>query len=281
MDVMTTLAVQKLGRLMLRITAATAAVAFSNRMEGSPSSPSYSPATEPYSGDAGVGGTASNDSGPPESRCLERRGSNSLMGPRRADACSATSIHSPAAILERATFMSRSFFSPPSERDEGVLTDSCVGRAVSSRPSIISGRQGNPISLPKIYLRQANAFAPDHVMRRRFPAEWRSRRQQARVWPQWPWRAPSCSRSMLLRLLALRATRQPTQLSRDWWGSLPRTRSAPRCYYGALEPMGRTVNGDVHNALSCRGNQADSAGCAHPALKPRLAAPPAQPCLRR
>ncbi|MBM7487661.1 hypothetical protein ACVWWI_006782 [Bradyrhizobium sp. USDA 3686] len=30
-----------------------------------------------------------------------------------------------------------------------------------------------------------------------------------------------------------------------------------------LEPMDGTVNGDVHDALSCRGNQADSAGCAH------------------
>ncbi|MBW5436131.1 hypothetical protein FXB41_15585 [Bradyrhizobium canariense] len=36
---------------------------------------------------------------------------------------------------------------------------------------------------------------------------------------------------------------------------------------GTLERIGGTVSGDVHNALSCRGNQVDSAGCAHPALK--------------
>lgn len=35
------------------------------------------------------------------------------------------------------------FFSRSSERNEGVLTELCVGRTVSSRPSIIAGRQGS------------------------------------------------------------------------------------------------------------------------------------------
>lgn len=63
--------------------------------------------------------------------------------------------------------MPEAFFSSPSERKEGALTESCVGRALR-RPSIIPGRQDYPITsmkVPKIHLRQAKAFAPDHVMR--------------------------------------------------------------------------------------------------------------------
>lgn len=36
---------------------------------------------------------------------------------------------------------------------------------------------------------------------------------------------------------------------------------------GTLERMGGTVSDDVHNAIGCRGNQVNSVGCAHPALK--------------
>ncbi|MDH2399108.1 hypothetical protein QCM77_03910 [Bradyrhizobium sp. SSUT18] len=53
------------------------------------------------------------------------------------------------------------FFSRSSERNEGVLIESCVGRTVSSRPSFIAGRQGYPITSMKVQqinLRQAKAF---------------------------------------------------------------------------------------------------------------------------
>ncbi|MET4019765.1 hypothetical protein ABIB73_005316 [Bradyrhizobium sp. F1.4.3] len=57
--------------------------------------------------------------------------------------------------------MPEAFFSRSSERNEGVLTEPCVGRTVSSRPSIIAGRQGYPITsmkTQKINPCQAKAF---------------------------------------------------------------------------------------------------------------------------
>lgn len=60
MDVTTTLKVQKLGRMMLRLDEAPAAAfAFSDRVDGSPWSPTFSPVAKSYSGDARVGGSAS------------------------------------------------------------------------------------------------------------------------------------------------------------------------------------------------------------------------------
>lgn len=117
MDVTTTLKVQKLGRMMLRLDEAPAAAfAFSDRVDGSPWSLTFSPVVKPYSGDAHVGGSGSSYSCRPEGRCLERRGSISPMGPRRADPSSTISIQSPAAIIDQATFMPEAFFSWSSER---------------------------------------------------------------------------------------------------------------------------------------------------------------------
>ncbi|MDH2347130.1 hypothetical protein [Bradyrhizobium sp. SSUT77] len=36
---------------------------------------------------------------------------------------------------------------------------------------------------------------------------------------------------------------------------------------GTLERMGGIVSDELHDAVSCRGNQVDSGGCVHPALK--------------
>lgn len=116
-DVTTTLTVQTIGRMMLRFDEAPAAAfAFSDRVDGSPWSPTFLPVAKSYSGDAHVGGSASSYSCRPEGRCLERRGSISPMGPRRADPSSAISIQSPAAIIDQATFMPEAFFSWSSER---------------------------------------------------------------------------------------------------------------------------------------------------------------------
>ncbi|MGY4498408.1 hypothetical protein ACVWYH_002339 [Bradyrhizobium sp. GM24.11] len=60
MDVTTTLKVQKLGRMMLRLDEAPAAAfAFSDQVDGSPWSQTFSPVAKSYSGDAHVGGSAS------------------------------------------------------------------------------------------------------------------------------------------------------------------------------------------------------------------------------
>lgn len=67
---------------------------------------------------------------------------------------------------------------------EGVLAESCLGRTVSSRPSIIPGRQGYPITsmkVQKVHLRHAKAFAPDHVMRKRISCHWCAGRHQAGI----------------------------------------------------------------------------------------------------
>lgn len=58
MDVTTTL-VQKLGRMMLRLHEAPATTfPFSDRVDGSPWSLTFSPVVDPYSGNAHVGGSA-------------------------------------------------------------------------------------------------------------------------------------------------------------------------------------------------------------------------------
>ncbi|MGY4363249.1 hypothetical protein ACVWZ3_000053 [Bradyrhizobium sp. i1.3.6] len=56
--------------------------------------------------------------------------------------------------------MPEAFFSRSSKRNEGVLTELCVGRTLSSRPSI-AGQQGCPITsmkTQKIKLRPVKAF---------------------------------------------------------------------------------------------------------------------------
>ncbi|WP_314961023.1 hypothetical protein [Bradyrhizobium cosmicum] len=175
MDVTTSRTVQKLGRMMRRIDEAlTAAVAVPYRVDGLPWSQTFSPVGEPYSGDANVEGNALSYSRRPEGCGLERRGSISPMGPPRADRSSAISIQSPAAILEQATFMREAFFSRSSERNERALTELCVGRTLSGRPSIIAGRQGYPITsmmTQKIKLRPVKAF----VMEYEFAADRRGR----------------------------------------------------------------------------------------------------------
>ncbi|MET4358281.1 hypothetical protein ABIC08_008258 [Bradyrhizobium sp. RT9b] len=162
MDVTTTRTVQKFGRMMGRLDEApTAAVALRNQVDGSTWSPTVSPVGEPYSGDANVEGNALSYSRRPEGCGLERRGSISPMGPPRADRSSAISIQSPAAIIEQATFMPEALFSRSSKRNEGVLTELCVGRTLSGRPSIIAGRQGYPITSMKtqrIKLRPVKTF---------------------------------------------------------------------------------------------------------------------------
>lgn len=148
MDVTTTRTVQKLWRVMLD-EAPVAPVALSYRVDGSPWSPAFSPVAKPYSGDANIGGSALSYSCRPEGRFLQRQGTISPMGRRRADPSSAISIQSPAASLAQATFMPKAF-SRSSERNEGVHTESCVGRTVSSRPSIIPRRQSYPITSMKV-----------------------------------------------------------------------------------------------------------------------------------
>lgn len=183
MDVTTTLKVQKLGRMMLRLDEAPAAAfSFSDRVDGSPWSLTFSPVVKPYSGDAHVGGSASSYSCRPEGRCLEHRGSISPMGPRRADPSSTISIQSPGPSLIRRHSCPRP--SSVGHPREGVLTESCLGRTVSSRPSIIPGRQGYPITsmkVQKVHLRHAKAFAPDHVMRKRISCHRCGRRHQAGI----------------------------------------------------------------------------------------------------
>lgn len=117
MDVTTTLTVQKLGRMMLRLgEVPAAAFAFSDRMDGSPWSQTFSPFAKSYSGNAHVGGSTSSYSCQPEGRCLGRQGSISPMDPRRAGPSSTISIQSRAAIIDQATFMPDAFFSWSSER---------------------------------------------------------------------------------------------------------------------------------------------------------------------
>lgn len=182
MEVATTL-VQKLGRMMLRLHEAPAATfPFSDRVDGSPWSLTFSPVVDPYSGNAHVGGSTSSYSCQPEGRCLGRQGSISPMDPRRADPSSTISIQSRAAIIDHATFMPDAFFSWSSERgrphravswSHGVEPAKHHHRATGLSYHLDEGAE--------IHLRHGKAFGPDHVMRKRISCHRCGRRRQAGI----------------------------------------------------------------------------------------------------
>lgn len=168
MEVTTTL-VQKLGRMMLRLHEAPAATfPFSVGVDGSPWSQTFSPVVKPYSGHAPVGGSASSYSCRREGPCLERRGSISPMGPRRADPSSTISIQSPAAIIDQATFLPEAFFSWPSERGRPHRTVSWShGVEPAKHHHRATGLCDHLEQGAEMHLRHGEAFGPDHVMRKR------------------------------------------------------------------------------------------------------------------
>lgn len=148
MDVTTTL-VQKLGRMMLRLHEAPATTfPFSDRVDGSPWSLTFSPVVDPYSGNAHVGGSARAIPVDPKAAVLGvkdqfRRWTHKGLTrlPRYQ------SSHVRPSLNRRYSCPRPSSVGHPRE---GVLTEPCLGRTVSSRLSIITGRQGYPITSMKV-----------------------------------------------------------------------------------------------------------------------------------
>lgn len=148
MDVTTTL-VQKLGRMMLRLHEAPAATfPFSDRVDGSPWSLTFSPVVDPYSGNAHVGGSARAIPVDPKAAVL---GVKDQL--RRWTHKGLTRLPQYQSSHVRPSLNRRYSCPRPSSVGhprEGVLTEPCLGRTVSSRLSIITGRQGYPITSMKV-----------------------------------------------------------------------------------------------------------------------------------
>lgn len=233
MDVTTTLKVQKLGRMMLRLDEApVAAFAFSDQVDGWPWSQTFSQVAKSYSSDEHVGGSASSYSCRPQGLRLERGGSISPMGPRRADASSATSIQAPAAIVDQATFMPEAF-SWSSERGRP--------RRVLSWSHGVDSAEHHPRATGLSYHLDESAEstpAPRQGVRTG------SRDAETNFLPLVRWAPPSRNSAAMraprvglpvsldayCRLAdASRATGEGRQLSGDCWGFAPRTGLAPRC----------------------------------------------------
>lgn len=271
-DVTTTLTVQKLGRMMLRFDEAPAAAfAFSDRVDGSPWSPTFSPVAKSYSGDAHVGGSASSYSCRPEGRCLERRGLISPMGSRRADPSFAISIQSPAAIIDQATFMPEAFFSCSSERgrphrvlswSHGVEPAEHHPRATGLSYHLDEGAESTPAPRQGVRTRSRDAetnFLPP--VRSAPPSRDSAVMRAPRVG------LPVLAQRILPTCRCVSGNSGRTAAVGRLLGLCPADKAGAKVLLGTLERMGGTVSDDVHNALGCRGNQVDSVGCAHPALE--------------
>ncbi|MGY3079149.1 hypothetical protein ACVWZZ_005557 [Bradyrhizobium sp. LM6.10] len=272
MDVTMTLKVQKLGRMMLRLDEAPAAAfASSDRVDGSPWSLTFSPVVKPYSGDAPVGGSASSYSCRREGPCLERRGSISPMGPRRADPSSTISIQSPAAITDHATFMPEAFFSWSSERgrphrvlswSHGVEPAEHDPRATGLSYHPDEGAESTPAPRQGVRTRSRDAetnFLP--------PVRWAppSRNSAAMRAPRVC--LPVLAQRLLPTCRCVSGNSEKTAAVGRLLGLFRTDNAGAKVLLGTLERMGGTVSDDVHNALGCRGNRVDSVGFAHPALK--------------
>lgn len=272
MDVTTTLKVQKLGRMMLRLDEApVAAFAFSDQVDGSPWSQTFSPVAKSYSGDAHVGGSESSYSCRPEGRRLERGGSISPMGPRRADASSATSIHAPAAIVDQAPFMPEAFFSWSSERgrprrvlswSHGVEQAEHHPRATGLSYHLDESAESTPA--PRQGVRTGSRDAETNFLppvRSAPPSRNSAAMRAPRVG------LPVLAQRILPTCRCVSGNSGGTAAVGRPLGLCPADKAGAKVLLGTLERMGGTVSDDVHNALGCRGNQVDSVGCAHPALK--------------
>lgn len=161
MDVMTTLAVQKLGRLMLRINgrrprplpSQTGWKARAGR-QAIRQLPSHILATR---ASAGLRQTISVRPKPALLSVAGRIRWTRL--PRHRSSPLQPSLN------RRHSCSSRSSVRHPRETRASSPTPALVVRCRAGLASS-QGGQGDPINMPKIDLRQANAFAPDHVMRR-------------------------------------------------------------------------------------------------------------------
>ncbi|MET4296910.1 hypothetical protein ABIB05_007621 [Bradyrhizobium sp. LB5.2] len=184
MDVTTTLTVQKLGRMMPALTR--------RRPRLSPSQTGWTarPGRQPFrqlpnhilATRTSVGARRAILVGPKAAvLSVEDRFRLWAHEERRTRLPRYQSSHLRPSLISRHSCPRPSSVGRPRE-NEGLLTESCLGRTVSSRPSIIPGRQGfTSMKVQKVHLRHAKAFAPDHVMRNRISCHRCGRRHQAGV----------------------------------------------------------------------------------------------------